>query len=330
MVTQFPLSDALQWVYYSVGAFGVVGNGFVVVVMSSSRPLRRRSANIIIINQSAIDGLASLFFIAVAVPYGGVRSEIMCKLWLNRWPLWCLLVASTFNILFLALERHLAIIYALWHRSFFTKNKIIKLVLVPWVFGFSFNSTFAIPSTVFINETCLTYKKWPSDSVQITFGVFLIFIEYIMPIALQIFLYGRIVCALRHRVRRGPSVSCSVSTSGDLQPATRANQHWSRAQTNSVKTAMIVSITFGVCWASDQIYFLVYLLSGSKYYDVKYFSYALILIMINCCINPFIYALQYESFQRGVQNLFYGCCGRNSICCLSAKGKVVPMYIVNT
>ena len=73
-ITQFPLSDALRWVYYSVGAFGVVGNGFVVVVMSFSRPLRRRSANIIIINQSAIDGLASLFFIAVAVPYGGVLS----------------------------------------------------------------------------------------------------------------------------------------------------------------------------------------------------------------------------------------------------------------
>ena len=308
MIVQNPLPDALRYVYFAIGALGILGNGFVVFVMFASRHLRRRSANMIIINQSIIDGLASLFLIAITVPYVGVPTTMVCKFWLNRLPLWCLLISSTYNILCLALDRHLAILHPLWHKAFITKKKIILLLLFPWIFGIVFNAAYALPTSVVVNETCHIFQKWPSETVQLAFGVLLVNIQYIIPILLQIYLYGRIVWLIRKRAQTGPSTSNSRNVartnSSSLQEVNRTSFSWSRAQKNSVKTAAIVSICFMVCWTCDQIYFTMYFLRGSKYYDVTFFQYTLIFVVANSAINPFIYALQYESFQRTVRKLF--------------------------
>ena len=285
----------------------MIDNGIIIVVMLASHHLRRRLANIIIVNQSVIDGLASFFLILVMVPYVGVPSPTVCKIWLNRLPLWCLLISSTYNILCLALDRHLAILYPLWHKAFLTKRKMMLLLVFPWVVGCGFNAAFSIPSTVLVNSTCLVYQNWPSELVQKAFGLLEVTIDYILPIFLQLYLYGRIIFVLKYRAQSGPLIAAHSNTAdmdGALREVDHCNSAFSRAHRNSLKIAAIVSICFVVCWTCDKVFFLLHFVQGSKYYDVEMFSYTLIFIAVNCCINPFIYVFQHESFKRVLRKIF--------------------------
>ena len=53
-------------IFICLGIIGCLGNGFVLYVFSSSEKLRKSIVNIYLINQSAIDLMASLMFIATA------------------------------------------------------------------------------------------------------------------------------------------------------------------------------------------------------------------------------------------------------------------------
>ena len=53
-------------IFVCLGIIGCLGNGFVLYVFSSSEKLRKSIVNIYLINQSAIDLMASLMFIATA------------------------------------------------------------------------------------------------------------------------------------------------------------------------------------------------------------------------------------------------------------------------
>ena len=53
-------------IFICLGIIGCLGNGFVLYVFSSSEKLRKSIVNIYLINQSAIDLIASLMFIATA------------------------------------------------------------------------------------------------------------------------------------------------------------------------------------------------------------------------------------------------------------------------
>jgi len=66
---------------------------------------------------------------------------------------------------------------------------------------------------------------------------------------------------------------------------------------------MMVCLGFIVCWSSNQI---IYFLSFIGY-DISHSSWFLhfsaVLVYINSCINPFIYAAKYRQFQHGVRRL---------------------------
>ena len=299
MKLQNPIPAGIRLIYYIIGVVGILDNGIVLVVMLSSRQLRRRSANIIIVNQSLIDGLASFFLIGIAVPYVGIPDQMTCKLWLNRFPLWCLLVSSTYNILCLALDRYLAIKHPLWHKSFILKRKAKLLLLFPWLFGIGFESAFAIPTSVVIGDTCLGFASWPSKSIEVACGMIILSAAYIVPIILQVYLYGRVFFVIYHRGKSG------LSTSGtdDETTVTQHSSPWWKAQRNALKIAVMVSICFVGCWTFDQISFMMYLINGAKAYDVTFFSYTLTLVVANSCINPFIYALQYDAFRCALRKL---------------------------
>ena len=61
-----------------------------------------------------------------------------------------------------------------------------------------------------------------------------------------------------------------------------------RSQRNIVRTLILVTVAFAVCWAPTQIYYLLYL---SNIYpgDLVYWT-SLLVTFLNASINPFIYS----------------------------------------
>jgi hypothetical protein len=45
-----------------------------------------------------------------------VYDQFVCRFWLSRWPLWSFLVASTYSILMLTLERYVAIVHPVFYK----------------------------------------------------------------------------------------------------------------------------------------------------------------------------------------------------------------------
>ena len=82
-----------------------------------------QTINILIVNQSIIDTMASFFTLMTAVVVvDGTRmssvsiyDQFECRVWLTRSVIWDFLVMSTYGLLLIALERYTAVIYPVWY-----------------------------------------------------------------------------------------------------------------------------------------------------------------------------------------------------------------------
>jgi len=81
--------------------------------------------NILVVNQSVLDLSASFFTLLTAVvevdgtrmSRDSVYDQFVCRMWLTRLPFWDFLIASSYNMLVMALERYAAVIYPIWYNN---------------------------------------------------------------------------------------------------------------------------------------------------------------------------------------------------------------------
>ena len=59
----------------------------------------------------------------------------MCKFVIKTFPLWSIIVSSSYNLMALSLERYMGIVYPMFHLTTFFKSKIILLAGAAWCPG---------------------------------------------------------------------------------------------------------------------------------------------------------------------------------------------------
>jgi len=79
-----------------------------------------------------------------------------------------------------------------------------------------------------------------------------------------------------------------------------------RAKKNVIKTMLLVSIGFIICTSWNQVFFFLYNLG---FFDVtafngNFYHFSVVAMFANCCVNPFIYAVKFRDFQKGLKKLF--------------------------
>jgi len=72
---------------------------------------------------------------------------------------------------------------------------------------------------------------------------------------------------------------------------------------NAVVTSLMICCGFIVCWSSNQLYSIVSLFGGNVNFSTWLYHFTVVLVFVNSCINPFIYAAKYREFQTGVKRL---------------------------
>ena len=83
-----------------------------------------QAMNLLIVNQSCIDLLASIILLLWStIPVTGfpmsnssLRDQFVCHLWLSRFLLWALLLSSTYSVLAITIERFVAIVHPVIHK----------------------------------------------------------------------------------------------------------------------------------------------------------------------------------------------------------------------
>ena len=75
---------------------------------------------------------------------------------------------------------------------------------------------------------------------------------------------------------------------------------------NAVATSLLICCGSIVCWSPNQISTIVSYF-GHTYVDYTtwFYHFTVVLVFMNSCINPFIYAAKYREFQAGVRSLPY-------------------------
>jgi len=114
------------------GVFGLLSNLFVVVVIVCYRSMREHITNLYLINQSLIDATVAAFLFLTTLLQddkkprtpGNWADEALCRLWFTKMPLWGMLMSSTYNIVFLTIERFLAIVYPFWYRALYSRRRV--------------------------------------------------------------------------------------------------------------------------------------------------------------------------------------------------------------
>ena len=99
------------------------------------------------------------------------------------------------------------------------------------------------------------------------------------------------------------------------QPAGNKKSYviWFQARRNTVKTLILVSICFIICWIWNQIYYLLFNLGYNLDFGNNFYHFTVIMVSVNMCVNPIIYLLEYEPFKRAARILLYRCLKVNKV-----------------
>ena len=206
-----------------IGVTGLVGNSLVVFVMYKYRKLFLHLKTVYVVNQSVLDGLTSAVLILTSLlrsdlmsRMDSVSAELFCRLWLSQIPLWGLMTSSTYNLMAISVERYLAIAHPIWHKTSFTETKTRSSVVVIWLFGITYVTSYMVPTTGVSHGICLRSYFWPSREAARAVGVTQIFVNMIMPFVVHGVCYARILAVLRMRVSPNDNSSTNVPTSSNM------------------------------------------------------------------------------------------------------------------
>lgn len=296
-------------VYTVFGIFGIAGNGLVLLVISLGDDLNSVT-NLFIANQSLIDFLTSVFIIALyVVPLPPIPidrptlARFLCRFWYTGYPFWSLIVASSLNLTLMTLERFCAVFFPIRFRSQ-SNSRYMKLIAsLPWAIGFLFQLSSGFFAHLEDNRCIFTFFSNPL--FRRVFQPVAIFLEFILPVLVMLIVYTAIVIKLRSNGMRAfdsPRLRKKVGAASRPQ---QAIDYRSRARRNTIKTMLIVSLFFIVCWSLNQVLFLVFSCCGGGV-DLNSLLYQISVFMGfgNMWINPFIYSFQYRWFQKGLRKVF--------------------------
>ena len=287
-----------QLAYALISTLGIFGNAVVIFVILHSASMRNKFTNIFILNQSSIDFATSVLILITKTlnvsneNLSGVGGDILCKFWLNELPLWSLMVSSSYSLIAVTIERYIGIVHPIFHHTSFSKTNVIFLASASWWPGPILMLCFMVPTSNVINGSCIIIEI-SNQPLRMASGVTLFVMQYLLPITVFITCYSRMFIRLRTHVHPEAPNLCHDATVKKM-----------RARRNVLKTLLLVVIGYLLCNSWNQLTFLAFNFGAPLDFSSNYYNFTVIAMFANCCINPFLYALQYRPYQNELRKVF--------------------------
>ena len=284
-----------------IGIFGVFGNGFAIFILCHSTSMRKKLINVFLINQSAIDLAASVFLVTLGynktesriVTFSGIAADLYCKLIGSQLPLWAMSISSSWNLVFVNLERFLSVVYPIFHKTGVKKWHIVTSVVSVWLIGIIYMFFFTYCTSGFSDGVCLTASIWPSDTAAIIAGAVGVCVSFLIPFLIMVFLY-----VLMIKVIKSKNVTSNETQQNFQQDKTNSKTR------NILKTLTLITLVFIICYIPNNVLYLIFLTGKDDVLAGHFYTFTVYLVFLNCCINPLIYSAQYKDFQIQVKKLF--------------------------
>ena len=306
----------LSALYITIGVIGVVGNLLVILVFIKMKFAKKGITNIFIINQSIIDFTTALFLILTTVIHRrngyleGVVDDLYCRLWLGKIPIWSCIMSSSYNLVFLTVERYLEVVHPIWHKVNYSTSKAGICIGIAWFIGPAFNIAYSIPSSKILHGNCILLSFWPSQTAQKVAGFAAVILQYFIPIICMGYCYGTMAYVIHKKTRSiqpAPSTTnANASNSQQQQDAgSKSREHkMTRAKKNILKAMAIVSLAFTLCYSCNQWFFLLFNLDvlNFNHFQGVFYHFSVVAMFFNCSVNPLIYTVKLEPFRKVLIN----------------------------
>ena len=281
-------------------SLGIPGNIATIIILGSSARLRRKPVNCFLIHQSAVDLWICVMAITEAVlnEFDIPPIPLVCHILSTKWTSSMGLVVSTYNLTFMIIERSFAIVDPFKYDS----KKVLKRM--PFVFLsiylLAFAHTLWIPSsTNIIYGLCFKVYHMLYTTYFIKVVAYqMILINVLIPITIIIICNTRMLIALNESQEM---LKKSVGVAKD-DKSSKVLHNQRMAQINLFKTCFIVSLIFVICWGIDGAALFVITLDYTA--PIHFKRAGFVFIIFNCCLNPYVYAIQYRDFQEQARKLF--------------------------
>ncbi|CAF3459015.1 unnamed protein product [Rotaria socialis] len=331
---------------------GIIGNIlviFIILFLSKSNTLQT-SHNCFIINLALSDFVLCLF----TMPLNTYRSlyvymsfpPAFCKL-ADSFPAINICVSSL-TIVTISVYRYLVVYYP--HKNFIGTCSTCIIMISIWLLAIGAASPLffysrSIPAydeslidtmvtdicSQELNSSCeekyfsmykrlhICHESWPKHSgLQLSYTIFMLFLQFILPILIICITYYQIVIKLRERFRFRFLMKRNNIAS--------LRHEISRHRRNNVLLLLIVSL-YAVSWLPFNISYILFTYTNqfqtsedtqpspertsnelSKYLPLRF-----LICMISAMSNPFLYSYFNETFKHGIRKLCSLCCPQMNI-----------------
>jgi hypothetical protein len=241
-----------------IGIVGALGNGTVLYVFCASKQLRNQDINVLFINQLSLDFYSSLWLLVeypikmANIYLEGPTGHLLCLFILSEDLAYFGIFGSKVNLMSIAIERYVKIVHPIWHKNNFKSWMIYSAAVIPWAVGMFLALSMTSMSMSVVDGQCLWGVAWINESVKYAFATSTVIITFILPLASFLFCYSSIIFVVHHQAK-------IVASQRIVNPLaeTASNTHDTRLQMNALKTMIIISVAFVVCWLPCDMYMML-------------------------------------------------------------------------
>ena len=303
-------STDIKIMLLTISSFGIPANIMVAIIIISTPAMRRKPFNIFILHQSFVDFIASAvtFFLQLFDDIDTISSrvgaDIFCRVWVATSLMWITILASTYNLTCMTIERHRAVTRPLLYDELKVRRRLPFVCIMVWVCAFAVFSPDIIFSRI-VDGQCRANIDIPPNLYKFFF-FFWTFTTTLIPTTIMVSCYSHMAYFLMKSAKQfGPeNTNVGSQSSSQIEPDKR-QQYMKAAQKNVLQTGAILVIVYAICY-SYLIIIDSFIISKVLNFSSMEWNVALALVLGNSCINPLIYSFRYHQFQLALKSLVCG------------------------
>lgn len=283
----------IVWIIIIVG---VIGNSLVIAVVKLIRSMRT-TTNYLLVNLASAD-ITTLLFSAIhlitAQHYSTLSSPAFnpfyCKFIYNGYVVLVTLLVTSFTLTVLAIERYHALVKPMIVSRRLNTNKIAYVILGIWLVAVTLVTPLFVTSTIDPKTFCSLGDA--GDEMAIYIYCLMVIIT-IIPFMVIAFCYFQIIYGMYFK----KTICSNKSERGETREEMRE-------KCRLVRLLILLTVVFFIAFIP---YGILHILLYSKINNISV-SYlregAQYLTLLNCSVNPLIYAFQSFSYRRSFVLIF--------------------------
>jgi len=165
-----------------------------------------------------------------------------------------------------------------------------------WIAGIASNVPLSFVTSRVQDGLCL--YSFESAELDFIYGICNLVTFFFVPLFIFVYCYGRIVVVLRRQMRVMAAHNVEGSSQMNASQAQSKRVKW-----NVIKTMIIVSVVFVVCYCPNNVFFLILVRAPPNSTLVAGYYPTVFLMYLNICMNPFIYATKHDGVKQQLARL---------------------------